>query len=141
MSQKRNQKEEKEIYLCGLLLLGILLFWLAAERLLDLKLFLPPCIFHSLTGLYCPGCGGTRAVLFLLHGQVGKSFYYNPAVSYAILFAFAYMISHTLKHVTKGRIRGFHYRNGYCYLGVALFVANWVWKNYMLLIQHQMLIP
>ena len=100
-----------------------------------------PCILRQMTGLYCPGCGGTRAVLFLLHGQVGKSFYYNPAISYAILFAFAYMISHTLKHVTKGRIRGFHYRNGYCYLGVALFVANWVWKNYMLLIQHQMLIP
>ena len=22
----------------------------------------PPCAFHKITGLYCPGCGGTRAV-------------------------------------------------------------------------------
>lgn len=100
-----------------------------------------PCMLRQMTGLYCPGCGGTRAFIFLIHGQVGRSFYYNPAVSYVILFALAYMISHTLKHVTQGRIRGFHYRNAYCYLGVALFVANWIWKNYMLLIQHRMLIP
>ena len=73
MSQKRNQKEEKEIYLCGLLLLGILLFWLAAERLLDLKLFLPPCIFHSLTGLYCPGCGGQ-----------GPAAFSSPAISFSL---------------------------------------------------------
>jgi hypothetical protein len=32
--------------------------------------FYPPCQFHTLTGLYCPGCGGTRAVYQLLHGRV-----------------------------------------------------------------------
>lgn len=31
--------------------------------------FLPPCLFHALTGLLCPGCGTTRAVWYLVHGH------------------------------------------------------------------------
>jgi Protein of unknown function (DUF2752) len=31
--------------------------------------FYPECQFHELTGLNCPGCGGTRSVYALLHGH------------------------------------------------------------------------
>src|SRR5208283_124420 len=32
--------------------------------------FYPVCLFHSLTGLNCPGCGATRAAYQLLHGHL-----------------------------------------------------------------------
>ena len=32
--------------------------------------FYPVCEFHELTGLNCPGCGGTRAAYELLHGHI-----------------------------------------------------------------------
>ena len=35
------------------------------------------CGFHSLTGLQCPGCGGQRAIHYLLHGELLKALRYN----------------------------------------------------------------
>jgi len=39
--------------------------------------WLPKCMFHKLTGLYCPGCGATRALSALLHGDIGASLHNN----------------------------------------------------------------
>lgn len=38
----------------------------------------PACPLHSLTGLYCPGCGSTRALHSLLHGEFARAFRFNP---------------------------------------------------------------
>lgn len=38
----------------------------------------PPCLFHRLTGLWCPGCGTTRALHQLLHGNLTAAFRFNP---------------------------------------------------------------
>jgi hypothetical protein len=40
--------------------------------------FFPKCIFHALTGLDCPGCGGLRAAHQLLHGHFLNAFKLNP---------------------------------------------------------------
>ena len=37
----------------------------------------PVCPFHQLTGLWCPGCGTTRALHQLLHGNVAMAFRLN----------------------------------------------------------------
>ena len=40
--------------------------------------FFLPCLFRSLTGLRCPGCGMQRAIHLLLHGRVADSFLMCP---------------------------------------------------------------
>lgn len=38
----------------------------------------PPCMFRAFTGLYCVGCGLTRALHALVHGDVAGAFAMNP---------------------------------------------------------------
>ena len=40
--------------------------------------WLPPCPLHALTGLYCPGCGSTRALHQLAHGHFVAALRFNP---------------------------------------------------------------
>jgi hypothetical protein len=40
----------------------------------------PPCPFRALTGLWCPGCGLTRATHHLLRGDVVQALRYNVFV-------------------------------------------------------------
>ena len=40
--------------------------------------FYPLCLFHSVTGLLCPGCGSLRALHQLSRGHVGTAFHLNP---------------------------------------------------------------
>ncbi len=37
-----------------------------------------PCIFRELTGFYCIGCGLTRALHALVHGDIVRAFGMNP---------------------------------------------------------------
>jgi hypothetical protein len=39
--------------------------------------FFPPCLFHEITGLDCPGCGAQRALHQLLHGNIIAAFRLN----------------------------------------------------------------
>lgn len=41
---------------------------------------LPECAIRRFTGLYCPGCGGTRCTLRLMQGDVGGALMMNPMV-------------------------------------------------------------
>ncbi len=92
-----------------------------------------PCLFHLITGLYCPGCGGTRAVKFLLRGEVVKSFQYHPLVLYVFVVAAAELISFGLARILKKPGLFVGHLDWFTYGGVFITVLNWVYKNYMLL--------
>lgn len=49
----------------GILMIAAIILNFPPEKYLYL-----PCLFNMTTGLHCPGCGSTRAVSSILHGEI-----------------------------------------------------------------------
>jgi hypothetical protein len=89
----------------------------------------PPCPFKMVTGLYCPGCGSTRALHHLLHGRIGAAFGYNGLMVASLPLLFVNSLSRWL----PGRWRGLldekklsPWQIGVIFVVVVLF---WVLRN------------
>lgn len=73
--------KSKQIFtiLIAILLLGVLLlyfFWSPSEYS-----FFPKCPLHSLTGIYCPGCGSQRAMHQIIHGNIIEGLRHNYLIA------------------------------------------------------------
>ena len=116
-------------------LLGILVAVLAPAaglllRLLNLQLHLPPCWFHLLSGYYCPGCGGTRALRALLHGQLLQAVRFHPFVPYAAAVYLYFMITQAVERISHGAYPiGMRYHNGIVWTALALILGSFIVKN------------
>jgi Protein of unknown function (DUF2752) len=52
--------------------------------------FYPHCPVFFWLHLYCPGCGGTRALAALLHGRLVEALHWNAMVVVSLPFAAAF---------------------------------------------------
>lgn len=55
----------------------VVLAWFAGPAL---AVWLPACPLYEFTGLYCPGCGLTRAAHHLVHGHLRAAVAMNPLI-------------------------------------------------------------
>ncbi|MDE6133961.1 MAG: DUF2752 domain-containing protein [Muribaculaceae bacterium] len=58
----------------------------------------PSCLFRTLTGFDCPGCGSQRALHALLHGRIAKAWSYNAFLFFAVPAAILYTVAQTWRH-------------------------------------------
>ena len=98
-----------------------------------------PCIFHIVTGYYCPGCGGTRAAAALLHGHIIQSFIYHPLVLYAI-GAGVFLLCGKLLSVRAGRRYELPVVPA-AVVGLIIIIINFIVKNVMLYFGIDLLEP
>ncbi|MDD5199364.1 MAG: DUF2752 domain-containing protein [Terrimicrobiaceae bacterium] len=92
----------------------------------------PRCLFHTVTGLPCPTCGGTRCIRSLIAGDFGTALAWNPMVFLLVLAAGVYGMyaaAVTVLRWPRIRFRRLSVAQARAVrIGVALAVAaNWIY--------------
>ena len=91
------------------------------------------CAFYSLTGLYCPGCGGTRAVYSLLRLRIFDAIKYNITVPYGALVYIYYNVRAFIAGLKNDTEYFKNQKYPLCIVLVAVLLLNFVLKNVLLL--------
>ena len=92
------------------------------------------CSLYTATHLYCPGCGGTRALYALARMDIISAIRYNIAVPFGVFVYLYYNV--------RGFIAAIKNNNEYfakqkyilCIVLAAVLVLNFIVKNMLLLI-------
>ena len=92
------------------------------------------CPFKYVTGIPCPGCGGTRVFFALLHGRFAEALAINPLSVVVIAFALAapvwlfvdcYRGTDSLQRVMRSK---WSWKT--TAIVILIILANWIWNIY-----------
>lgn len=93
------------------------------------------CGFRIRNGIYCPGCGGTRALIALLEGDLIQSFRYNPLTFLVLMDVFLMTLFSIIERATKRKHLFVRLRLIYN-IGLLLFIGVYfIFRNYLWVVQ------
>lgn len=87
----------------------------------------PPCVWKSITGWDCPGCGSTRATHQLLRGNVSAAFRFNPLLVVGLPVGVAIWL--VRRKAAKSPDQRRRETRRWAVLLVAVGVAFAIWRN------------
>jgi hypothetical protein len=99
--------------------LGVLFVYYIFTQLTGIGI---PCIFHKITGLDCPGCGNSRALVALSHFEVKKAADHNLFIFPELIFVGFISASVTVRYIKSGKVslRLKHEWAGWVFLAVLI---------------------
>jgi hypothetical protein len=117
--------------------LTILLLWLTmATAAVFLYFFepgksalFPTCPFRALTGFTCPGCGTSRALHQLLHGNLAEAFQLNPLLLLSLPFLLYALVRYTGNAMLGRPVRHNTLAPKYIYALFGIVLFFWVFRN------------
>ena len=148
MKTTQKHSTDKLLYMTGLvfgaLFVVLCVLQNSAHTSFDITKIIPPCLFRRLSGLCCPGCGGTRAIKALLSGRPVTCFFYHPFVLYCAILYVLFMVSRTARLFAQKKsprknssARGFHFTITYVYIGIFIILLQWMIKNALILFSYR----
>lgn len=94
-----SRKRRLILTVCAAAVAGAAALWLYFHNPYEHPL---PCIFYSVTGFYCPGCGAGRACYSILHGRFLDAFCYNPLMTILLPLIGLYIAVRAVDWVVTG---------------------------------------
>ena len=126
---KKRAMTDREAYPAAWILVGTLALAYLIWRYALGSPTVSRCWIWEHWGVYCPGCGGTRAVIALARGELLRSLYYHPAVPVMAALGATYLISQTVWRLRRRRGWVLHYDPRWPAMLVGLFLANCAVRN------------
>lgn len=129
-----DKKTEKICYIVwsGGCLMTFLTYAILNKMKIVWSQIIPTCFWYRLTGYYCPGCGGTRAVKALFHLHFLQSFLFHPLVLYICVVGSIFWIKNTWAFISHGKYKGLKLRPLYLYVALIIILLQWCVKNILL---------
>jgi hypothetical protein len=91
--------------------------------------FFPVCPFRAITGFTCPGCGSTRGLHCLLHGDVVAAFEFNPLLILSLPFLFYALVRYTNAAMRGRPLKGNQLNAKYIWVLFVAILSFWVFRN------------
>ena len=113
------------IVFLGLVVGGVFLYYVPPGK----GSIYPPCTFHIITGLYCAGCGSTRAFHHLLHGRIAQAIWSNVLVAFLLIPLSWYAINHLRYMITGNKRRTRKLKMRYTWILIGIIVLFTILRN------------
>lgn len=91
--------------------------------------FFPVCPFRALTGFACPGCGSTRGLHALVHGDLLTAFKFNPFMVLALPFLIYVLLRHTNAVMRDRPINRNRLEAKYIWMLFVGILCFWIFRN------------
>lgn len=118
-----------KLFIIIVTILGLAFFGLLLSERMPIPI---GCPFKALTGIPCPGCGGTRALQSILRGDILNALYINPLSCLLLCFLcilplWAFYDGYKKK---DSLMKFFHtpWPKPYLIILFCVLVANWIWN-------------
>lgn len=89
----------------------------------------PPCPFHLLTDLYCPGCGATRTLYQLIHGHFLAALKFNALLVFLLPVLGGAVVWQIIRARSLAAISHFSARPVWVWSLLGLIVAFGILRN------------
>ena len=91
--------------------------------------FFPVCPFRALTGFTCPGCGSTRGLHRLLHGDVVAAFELNPLLIVSLPFLLYALLRYTNAAIREKPLKGNQLNAKCIWVMFVVILFFWIYRN------------